>query len=93
MPAAFSSSKKAFSREKEADLDEMVVHLNRLQYFVEISKRSSRDQGKLLELEVKLAMPEYLVIPPLCVRANDLTGWLSRIRDSSGFLWHSLAVD
>jgi len=56
----YSAFFMAFSREKEADLDEMVVHLNRLQYFVEISKRSSRDQGKLLELEVKLAMPEYL---------------------------------
>lgn len=43
-----------------------MVQLNRLQYTLETSKRFSRDQGKILELEAKLEVPDSFVhVPPL----------------------------
>jgi hypothetical protein len=52
----------------EWDLEEAVVQLNRLQYTLETSKRFSRDQGKILELEAKLEVPDSFVHVPSLIR-------------------------
>ncbi|ELR12416.1 RhoGAP domain containing protein [Acanthamoeba castellanii str. Neff] len=50
----FLSALSTLGKPNEWDLEEAVVQLNRLQYTLETSKRFSRDQGKILELEAKL---------------------------------------
>jgi hypothetical protein len=58
--AQFLFTLSALGKPNEPDLEEAVVQLNRLQYTVETCKRFARDQGKILELEAKLEVPDSL---------------------------------